>query len=157
MGKQESWEVGGVEVQSQAITFGKTGDFIKGTYTGSKDVKTDLGPTVLYEIKGDVGSYHNVDGKKNPVEPAVAIVKGEFYNVWRGKEGSIIADLFKKSKLGDIIAIQFKEEKESKTKGYAPFKVYKVMQFGTDLEYAGESSDLLAGAVEVPVEDIPFK
>jgi len=148
---KESWEVGGTEVTSQAVTFGKAGDFIKGTYVGSKNVETDLGPTILYEIKGDVGSFHNVDGKKNPVEPAVKVEKGVFYNVWRGKEGSVISDLFKKSKLGDIVAIQFKEEKESKTKGYAPFKVYKVMQFGPDAEYMGENSNgLLAGAEEVP-------
>ncbi len=149
---KESWETGGVEVTSQAVTFGKPGNFIKGTYVGSKPVDTDLGPTILYELKGITGSFNNVDGKKNPVEPAISVEKGVFYNVWRGKEGSVIADLFKKSKLGDIVAIQFKEEKESKTKGYAPFKVYKVMQFGKDPEYMGESSDggLLAGAEEVP-------
>ena len=144
----ESWEEGGTEVASQAVTFGKPGDFIKGTYTGFKEVKTDLGPTILYELKGDVGSYHNVDGKKNPVEPAVNVVKGVFYNVWRGKEGSVIADLFKKCKLGEIVAIQFKEEKESKTKGYAPFKVYKVMQFGKDPEYMGESAEAVGQVFE---------
>lgn len=144
----EKWEEGGVEVASQAVTFGKPGDFIKGTYTGVKQVKTDLGPTLLFEIKGDVGSYHNVDGKKNPVEPAVTVTKGVFYNVWRGKEGSVIDDLFKKSKFGDIVAIQFKEEKESKTKGYAPFKVYKVMQFGRDPEYMGESADAVSQVFE---------
>lgn len=150
----EKWEEGGTEVASQAVTFGKPGDFIKGTFTGSKHVDTNLGPTVLYELKGDVGTYHNVDGKKNPIEPAVTVVKGVFYNVWRGKEGSAIDDLFKKAKLGDVVAIQFKEEKESKTKGYAPFKVYKVMQFGKDPEYMGEDSsavqEAFPGAEEVP-------
>lgn len=144
----EDWEKDGVEVASQAVTFGKPGDFIKGTYTGSKNVNTNLGPTVLYELKGDVGVYHNVDSKKNPVEPAVSVVKGVFYNVWRGKEGSTISDLFKKAKLGDIVAIQFKEEKESKTKGYAPFKVMKVMQFGKDPEYMGESAEAVGQVFE---------
>lgn len=151
MTKQESWEAGGTEVTSQAVTFGKPLDFIKGTYTGSKDVKTDLGPTKLYELKGIVGNYHTVDGKKNPVEPAVAVTAGEFYNVWRGRENGAIDGLFRKSKLGDIIAIQFVEEQPAKTKGYAPFKVFKTMQFGKDPSYAGEdSSGLLAGAEEVP-------
>ena len=157
----ESWEDGGQEVVSQTVTFGKPGDFIKGTYTGSKPVKTDLGPTILYEIKGDVGSYHNVDGKKNPVEPAVTVAKGAFYNVWRGKEGSIIDGLFKKAKLGEIVAIQFKEEKESKTKGYAPFKVMKIMQFGKDPEYMGESTEAVGqvfeGAEQVDEDGLPFK
>lgn len=150
----ESWEKGGTEVTSQAITFGKPLDFIKGTFTGSKDVKTDLGPTKLYELKGIVGSYHTVDAKKNPVEPAVAVKTGEFYDVWRGREGGAIDKLFSRSNLGDIISIQFKEEQPSKNKGYAPFKVFKTIQFGADPEYAGESSSgLLAGAEEVPNEE----
>ena len=140
----EDWEKGGTEVTSQAITFGKPGDFIKGVFTGSKHVDTGLGPTVLFELKGIAGKYHTVDGKKNPVEPAVDIKAGEFYNVWRGKEGGQIDMLFKKSKLGDIIAIQFKEEIASKTKGYAPFKVFKTLQFGPDPDFMGES----AGAVQ---------
>ena len=154
---QESWETGGTEVASQAVTFGKPLDYVKGTFTGSKPVKTDLGMTVLYELKGDVGSFHTVDSKKNPVEPPVTVVKGVFYNVWRGREGSVIDELFKKSKLGDIVAIQFKEEKESKTKGYAPFKVFKVLQFGKDPEYMGDAAgavgETFQGAEEVPLTD----
>lgn len=144
----ESWEKGGVEVTSQAVTFGKPGDFIKGTYTGVKDVKTDLGPTKLYELKGLVGMYHTVDGKKNPVEPAVKISEGQFYDVWRGREGGAIDKLFSRSKLGDIVSIQFKEEQPSKNKGYAPFKVFKTVQYGADPNYAGESSDGIEQAVE---------
>lgn len=151
----EKWEEGGTEVASQAVTFGKPGDFIKGTYTGSKPVKTDLGMTVLYELKGEVGSYHNVDGKKNPIEPAVTVVKGAFYNVWRGRENGTIDSLFKKAKLGDIVAIQFKEEQPSKTKGYAPFKVFKTMQFGKDPEYMGEDSGAV-GQVFEGAEEVPF-
>jgi hypothetical protein len=157
----ESWEEGGQEVASQTVTFGKPGDFIKGTYTGSKPVQTSLGQTVLYELKGIVGSFHNVDNKKNPVEPAVEVVAGAFYNVWRGKEGSNIEGLFKKSRLGDIVSLQFKEEKESKTKGYAPFKIMKGMQYGHDATYAGEESGaqstLLEGSEEVADDGLPFK
>lgn len=147
----ESWESGGTEVASQAVTFGKPGDFIKGTYTGKKMVKANDKETPLYELKVSVGSYHTVDGKKNPVEPAVAVVEGSYINVWGRKDA--IDSLFAKSKLGDIVAVQLKEEVESKVKGYAPFKVYKTMQFGKDPNYAGEDSTVQAtfpGAEEVP-------
>ena len=144
----EEWEKGGTEVASQAVTFGKVGDFIKGTYTGKKLVHANDKDTLLYELKGKVGFYHTVDGKKNPIEPAMDIVEGSYYNVWGGKD--VIDSLFAKSKLGDIVAVQFTEEVESKTKGHAPFKKYKTIQFGRDAEYMGEDSNSqeLADAVE---------
>ncbi len=153
----ENWEDGGVEVASQAVTFGKPGDFIKGTYTGKKMVNANGKDTPLYELKAAVGSFHTVDGKKNPIEPAVAATAGSYYNVWGGKDA--IDSLFAKSKFGDIVAVQLKEEMESKTKGHAPFKAYKTMQFGSDLTYMGEdsSASLLDGATVVENEEEAFK
>ncbi len=58
--------------------------------------------------------------------------------VWGGKQA--IDDLFARSKLGDIVGIQFKEEMESKTKGNAPFKVYRCLTFGRDESWFGEDS-----------------
>ena len=144
MPKKEDWESGGKEVTTQSVSWGKAGDYIKGTYTGKKFVQSK--GQNIYEIKASVGSYHEVDAKKNPVEPAIEVQEGAFYQVWGksvGREGAI-DELFKKSKFGDIIAIKFMDETPPKVKGNAPFKVFKTMQFGRDVSYMGET----AGAVQ---------
>lgn len=152
----EDWESGGKEVASQTVTFGKVGDFIKGTYCGVKIINTTNGDTPLYEIKAIVGNYHTVDDKKNPVDPAVLVEEGAYYNIWGSLKptsgANAITSLFEKSKLGDIVAVKLESEPPSKTKGNAPFKKYKTMQFGPDANYMGEdssSSTLLDGAEEV--------
>ena len=109
---------GGQEMTTQSVTFGKVGDFIKGTYTGKKLVNNPNKPgeqVYLYELKGWLGQYHNVDGKKNPVDPAVEVESGSYYIIWGGKQ--TIDDLFGRIKLGDIVGIHFKREDEAKTKG----------------------------------------
>lgn len=147
---------GGVEVTSQSVSFGKVGDFIKGTYTGKKFV--DSKDTYLHEVKGIAGEFHTLDENKAPIAEATKVIAGEYYQVWGGK--SAIDDLFKKSQLGDVIAIQFKESNPSKTKGNNPFKVFKTLQFGRDETYMGESSEatssLLDGAeiVDTHVEGV---
>lgn len=132
---------GGKEVSTQAVSFGKVGDYIKGTYTGKKTVKTMNGERTLYELKGAVGMFHAVDGKKNPVEPVIEVVPGAYYQVWGGKDE--IDGLFAKSRLGDIVAVKFDSEQESKTKGHAPFKKMKTLQFGPDKDYMGEESGVV--------------
>jgi len=139
----EDWKNGGKKVDTQAVTFGKVGDFIKGTYTGKKVVHANGKDTTLYELKGLLGYYHTVDGKKNPIEPGVNIEEGAYYNVWGGKD--TIDGLFAKSRLGDIVAIQLEKEVESKTKGNAPYKVFETLQFGRDENYMGEDSSSQAG------------
>ena len=131
---------GGQEMTTQSVTFGKIGDWIKGTYTNVKTVKNPNkeGNVNLYELKGWLGEFHEVDGKKNPIEPAVQVLAGSFYVVWGGKQA--IDDLFARSKLGDVVGIQFKEEQESKTKGNAPFKILRCLTFGKDETWAGEDS-----------------
>lgn len=154
---QEDWAQGGKEVASQTVTFGKVGDFIKGTYTGQKMINTMNGDTPLYEVKAIVGNFHTVDDKKNPVEPPVLVEEGAYYNVWGSLKptsgANAITGLFAKSRVGDIVAIQLEKEVSSKTKGNAPFKKYKTMQFGADPSYMGETADALQdtfpGAEEV--------
>lgn len=142
----EAWEQGGTEVSTKAVSWGKPGDFIKGTFTAQKKVTTRNGENTLFELKGIIGSFHEMDGKKNPVEPAIAVEAGAYYNVWGGKD--VINGLFAKSKLGDIVSIKFESETESKTKGNAPFKSFKTLQFGPDAEYMGQSSDTVQAASE---------
>lgn len=139
--RQDDPLAGGQEMTTQSVTFGKVGDWIKGTYTGKKTVDNPNKPgekVNLYELKGWLGEYHTVDGKKNPIEPAAEVQAGSYYVVWGGKQA--IDDLFARSKLGDIVGIQFKEEMESKTKGNAPFKVYRCLTFGRDESWFGEDS-----------------
>lgn len=147
---------GGREVSSSTITFGKVGDFIKGTYVGKKLIQSKS--VYLYELKGMAGVYHTVDGKKNPVEPGVTIEAGAYYQVWGGQSATSgaakIDELFKKSRFGDIVAIRLDEEVESKTKGNAPFKKYRTLEFGVDPEYAGESSDMVIDLTKE--EETPF-
>ena len=137
---------GGKEVSTQQVTFGAISDFIKGTYTAKKIVHANGKDVALYEVKGNIGSFHTVDGKKNPIEPAVVVEKGAYYNIFGGKDS--IDSLFAKSKFGEIIAIRLEKETESKTKGNAPFKTFKTLQFGMDPEYFGEDS-----SVEARVEE----
>lgn len=138
----DDWSKGGVEVTSQTVSFGKPGDFIKGTYTSKKYVESK--ENWLYELKGDVGQFHPLDENKAPVDKPTMVDKGEYYQVWGGK--SAIDDLFKKARFGEIVAVKFHEAVPSKTKGNAPFKVFKTLTFGTDPEYMGETAEALQAA-----------
>jgi hypothetical protein len=153
----EDWEKGGTEVTTQMVGFNVVGDFIRGTYTGKKHVETK--DVTLYEIKGELGQFHTKDdnGKIN-TDPTL-VEAGAYYQIWGGKNA--IDDLFAKSRFGDVVAVQFKLEQPSKTKGYSPFKVFKTLQFGPDASYMGESSDALSQAfpdaevVETPAPEAP--
>lgn|SRR3990167_3827668 len=151
MNKTNDPLAGGQEMTTQTVTFGKVGNFIKGTYVGKRAVKNpnNEGMVNIYEVKGILGEFHEVDGKKNPKEPAVGIAEGSFYSIWGGK--TAIDDLFGRVRLGEIVAIQFKEEVESKTKGNAPFKVLRCLTFGKDPSYMGQDSS------SQEVEDVPFE
>jgi hypothetical protein len=135
---------GGQDQSSQSVTFGKVGDFIKGTYVGKKVVKTSNGEAPLYEVKVQVGRYHAVDGKKNPIEPAVEVQPGAFYSVWGSFKSTAganaITSMFSRIKLGEVVGIQLQEEIESKTKGNAPFKKFRCLTYGIDPTYMGEDS-----------------
>lgn len=130
---------GGQEMSTQQVAFGKVGDFIKGTYVQKKSVKTARGDNFIYQIKGQLGQYHEMDDNKKPVEPAKDVQIGSYYSIWGGKQ--TIDDLFARCKFGDIVAIQFKEEQPSKTKGNSPFKVFRCLHFGIDDTWAGEDAD----------------
>lgn len=146
---------GGVELTTQMVGFNKVGDFIRGTYTGKKYVESK--DVHLYEIKGKLGQFHVKDDNGNVVETPVLVEEGEYFNVWGGKTS--IDDLFSKVKFGEEVAIQFKLEQPSKTKGYSPFKVFKTLTFGSDPNYMGEDSNsqssLLDGAEVVVVVETP--
>ena len=132
---------GGQEMTTQSVTFGKVGDFIKGTYTGKKliDDPNKKGQKVMiYEVKGMVGGYHAVDKNKLPVEPLIDIMTGSYYIVWGGKQS--IDDLFSRSRFGDIVGVHLKDTKPSENKSHADIKIYSVRTFGIDDTWAGEGS-----------------
>src|SRR3990167_3490649 len=74
-------------VPSNWITWGvPVEDKIFGTLIAKRTMKSTFpgkeGELVnIYEMKADYGSYHQVDEKKNPIEPAITINEGEFYNI----------------------------------------------------------------------------
>lgn len=132
-------------VKSPWVKWGKVGDNIHGTlisinqkeqvnqYTGKQET------VLIYEIKADGGEYHDIDEKKNPIEPEIKIEQGQVYNVG---DHFTIHGVMKNIKLGQKIKIEFFEEKPSKTKGNAPMKVRRVLSKGEmDTEWLKEKEE----------------
>lgn len=128
-------------VKSQRVTFGKIGDYIKGVLTDIKTIDDQFKPgekVNIYEILTHVGSFHELDENKAPKEPAIAIEKGEYRNVF-GKKS--IDDQMRKIVVGQIVGLKFTEQKPSKQKGFNPVKIVKVFPGGMDAEYQGQSAN----------------
>ena len=103
-----------------------------------------------YEMKADFGSFHKLDEKKNPIEPAIEVQEGEFYNIG-GKD--MIDRQMKNVKLGQKVGLKYIEDVPAKTKGFAPAKVIKVFApknddgtFKMDTEWVEERNALELGA-----------
>jgi hypothetical protein len=115
------------EIKSQFISWGAPGDNFVGTLIGKREVENQLSDKhemqTIYEFKMHEGTFHTLDEKKNPVDPAVIINKGD---VWAlgGKKG--IDAQMRNVKIGMIVGMKFIEEKPAKVKGYNPTKVVKV-------------------------------
>ena len=77
----------------------------------------------IYEIKADSGQFHNIDDKKNPIEPPIKCGVGEYFTVWGGRE--TIDNVMRKAKIGQKVKLFFAEEGEPKKKGYSGFKLIK--------------------------------
>lgn len=140
------------QVKGNYISWGKVGDYVKGTLVEVREKDCRL-PNhegerqKEYEIKVEVGQFHNIDENKMPVEPSVVIERGQFYR-FSGKASfkSALDDSMRKIKIGQIVGIRFSDEVPSKTKGYAKAKILKVYAGEMDPTYMGETS----GDVEVP-------
>ena len=131
------------EVKSNWFKFGKVGDKISGTLTGTREIPSQLpgkmGEMVrLFEILADSGSYHMLDENKAVIEPAVEIQSGDFYLVSKGPGLDV---QMRRAKIGQKVGILFKEVKPSKTKGYNPLKIVKVFLGEMDPDYMGEGAD----------------
>ena len=117
------------EVQSNWVKFNvPLEDKVFGTLIAKRQVKSTLpgkeGELVwVYEIKGEYGSYHELDDKKKVIETPVTIGAGDFYSIG-GKP--MIDRQMQNIKIGQKIGFKFIEEVPSKTKGFAAQKVIKV-------------------------------
>lgn len=116
------------EVPSNWIKWGKVGDFIQGTFMSveerdGKDYEGRPTRSKVYEFKVMSGHFHEMDPKKNPIEPGIEISAGELYFVG-GKKG--IDAQMRNAKVGEIIGIKFTEEIQGADKMKAPFKMIKV-------------------------------
>lgn len=128
------------EVKSQFISWGKPGDYFVGTLMGKREVQNQLSEKgemqTIYEFKMKEGSFHTLDEKKNPVEPAVIINAGEIWSL--GGKKSIDAQM-RNVKNTVIVGMKFIEEQAPKIKGYNPTKVIKVYTQGeVDEDYVKE-------------------
>lgn len=140
------------EVKSQFISWGKPGDYFVGTLMGKREVPNQLSDKnemqTIYEFKMKEGSFHTLDDKKNPVEPAVLINAGEIWSL--GGKKSIDAQM-RNVKETVIVGMKFIEEQPPKTKGYNPTKVIKVYTQGeVDAEYVKE---LAEASNPIPADD----
>ncbi len=120
------------EIQSAFVKWGKIGDFISGTLIDVRETASNLPDKAgemqkNYDILVDEGSFHNLDDKKNPIEPAVVLVKGDIYTVG-GKPG--IDAQMRRIEMGQKLGMKFTDEKPPKTKGYSAFKLIKVYTTG---------------------------
>lgn len=130
------------EVKSARVTFGKVGDFIKGTLVDIREIDNQYGKipgekSKIYEILAEVGSFHTINELKEVATTPIVINKGEFYNVF-GKAGIDVG--MRNIKKGQIVGLRFTEQKPSKTPGFNPTKVIKVFAGAMDPEYQGQTA-----------------
>lgn len=129
-------------VKSNWVKFGKINDFIKGTLIDVREMTSTMpgkeGQKVkVYELLTHAGSFHDMDENKNPVEPAIVINEGEYWNVG-GKVG--IDTQMRNVKLGTIVGMRFADEKPSKTKGFSATKIIRIYVGGQDPNYMGQTA-----------------
>lgn len=125
------------EVKNSFWKKGKIGDNIIGTLISVREIQSQLPGresemTKIYEIKADGGEYHDLDDKKNAVEPAIAINEGEVWQVGGGSKEhpSMIDNQFRNIKLGQKVKVEYADDKPAKKKGFNDLKVVKVYTNG---------------------------
>ncbi len=127
-----SWDDEGEEVVSNWMKFNvPMEDKVKGTLIEKRTMKSTLpgaeGKVVnVYEMKVEVGSFHVLDDKKRVVDEPVVLNAGDFLSIG----GTAVIDRqMTNIKVGQVVGLKFIEEKASKTKGFAPAKIVKVLTF----------------------------
>ena len=127
--KETSWDDEGNEVQSNWVKFNvPMEDKIFGTLIAKRIMKSTIPgkeneDVNVYDLKADMGSFHEADEKKVVIPEAITIQAGDIWSIG-GKTG--IDAQMRNIKLGQKIGFKFIDEKPSKTKGFAPAKNIRV-------------------------------
>jgi hypothetical protein len=129
MTKTDSWDNPDNEVQSNWVKFNvPIEDKVFGTLIAKRTMKSQIPgqeneDVAIYELKADMGSFHNVDDKKAVIAEPVTINAGEIWSV--GGKNSIDVQM-RNVIVGQKVGFKFMDEKPSKTKGFAPAKSIKI-------------------------------
>lgn len=117
------------EVQSNWVKFNvPLEDKIFGTLIARRKMKSTMAGkegtmVMVYDIKGDLGSYHRLDELKKLIEEPVIVEPNSFHSVG----GTAVIDRqMQNIKVGQKVGFKYIEEKPSKQKGFAPAKIVKV-------------------------------
>ena len=138
-------------VKSLWVKWGKIGDNVVGTLTAVHDVRSNLPGkenemVKRYELLAEGGEYHELDKKKNPVDPAVKVLVGEIYYVG-GKVG--IDAQMRRVKVGQRIGMKFTQEIPAKTKGYNDLKIIKVFAGEMNEEWLAQNMPGIGEQIEI--------
>lgn len=162
------------EATNNFAKFNKIGDFIKGTLVDVRKIKSKLPGkenkmTTVYELLSQVGEFHDaettVDDSGNKqvkiVEPAIAVGEGEYWMIGGkdeidGSTGKVekpgLTGQMRNVKKGQIVGFRFDSVQPSKTAGFAPAKIVKVLIGGMDPNYMGQTSaDVNPNDEEIPM------
>ncbi len=150
--KGSGWDSPENEAQNNFISWGAPGDFVYGTLTGTRKVKSTLPGKenelqTIYEIKVRECEYHIIDENKDVAEEATVLSKNDVISVG-GR--STIDGRMARAKTGQIVGLKFIEEQASKKKGFNPTKVIRVYlpkldngDFEMDEEFLASKADSL--------------
>lgn len=100
------------EVASSTIDWGRVGDYFIGTFVKARhNIETQYGPNSIYEFVAEKGQYHKLT-KKKPADEPTQINKGDNVSVWGRND--IFNGMLNGLKPGQVVKVQFTEEKETK-------------------------------------------
>lgn len=129
MAKSKDWDNEDNEVTSNWVKFNvPMEDKIFGTLIAKREMKSSIPGkeneiVAVYDLKADMGTFHEADEKKVVIPEAVTINAGDIWTV--GGKAGIDAQM-RNIKVGQKIGFKFIDEKPSKTKGFAPAKNIRV-------------------------------
>jgi hypothetical protein len=127
--KAGNWDDEGNEVASNWVKFNvPMEDKILGTLITKRQMKSTLqgkeGELVwVYEVKADLGSFHELDESKVVVPTPITINADEIWSV--GGKNSIDVQM-RNIRIGQKVGFKFIDTQPSKTKGFAPAKNIRV-------------------------------
>ena len=143
----KSWDSDENEATNNFLKWGDVGDFVLGTLISKKQVPSTLEDRKgelqwIYEVKVKEGQYHDMDAKKNPIEPVIELNEGDIINVG-GR--SMYDSRMARVKVGQIFGLKFTEVLPAKSKSRSDTKLIKTYtpkgddgEFQMDTEFLQE-------------------